>query len=125
VTADRGELAQARYALLSTYRKDGRAVQTPVWIVPLGDALGVWTLADSGKAKRIRRDPQVTVATCDLRGRNEGPAYPGRAELLGGAATEEVRRQIARKYGLPGRLVLLASRLRRGRAATLGIRITM
>jgi PPOX class probable F420-dependent enzyme len=118
-------LGTAKYALLTTYRRDGRAVPTPVWIVRVDDALAVWTVADSGKVKRIRREPRVTVATCDIRGNHPGPAYEGQAELLDAAAGERVRRAIAGKYGLVGRLSLLGSRLRRGRSGTLGIRIEL
>lgn len=117
------ELATARYALLTTYRRDGRPVATPVWIVRVDGALGVWTAADSGKVKRIRREPRVTLATCDVRGRGAGPAYPGRAELLDTAGTRAVERRVIAEYGWQARLVLLGSRLRRGRAGTVGIRI--
>ena len=120
-----GDLAAGNYVLLTTYRRDGRAVATAVWVARLEHALGVWTVADSGKVKRIRREPSATVAACDLRGNPSGPAYPARAEVLDAAGTEEVRRQIARKYGLLGRLSLLGSRLRRGTSGTVGIRVTL
>ena len=54
-------LAAEKYVLLTTFRKDGRAVPTPVWAVRDGDALAVWTVSDAGKVKRIRRDGRVTV----------------------------------------------------------------
>lgn len=119
------ELEAAKYALLTTYRRDGRGVETPVWIVRTGDNLAVWTVVSSGKVKRIRREPAVTLATCDIRGNHPGPAYPGRADLLDADGTAQVRRQIINKYGWSGQLVLLGSRLRRGQAGTIGIRITL
>ncbi|QSB17477.1 PPOX class F420-dependent oxidoreductase [Natronosporangium hydrolyticum] len=119
------ELAAAKYVLLTTYRRDGRAVATPVWIVPFDGALGVWTVADSGKVKRIRREPAVTVATCDIRGNQPGPAYPARAEVLPAAASDRVGRAVLAKYGLVGRLTMWGSRLRRGRAGTVGLRIQL
>lgn len=119
------DLAAGSYAQLTTYRRDGRVVPTPVWAVQLGDALGVWTVSDSGKVKRIRREPWVTVAACDMRGNRLGPAHHARAELLDTDDTAEIRRRIGRKYGLLGRLALLGSRLRRGTSGTVGIRITL
>lgn len=119
------EVQQATYVLLTTYRRDGRAVATPVWVVPLDGALGVWTARDSGKIKRVRRDSSVTVASCDARGRRVGEAYPARAQLLDADGTEEIRRRIADKYGITGRLAMFGSRLRRGRAGTVGVRITV
>jgi uncharacterized protein len=119
-------LAGETYVLLTTFRKDGRAVATPVWAVRDGDALAVWTVADSGKVKRIRRSGTVTVAPCDFRGNLRGEAVAGRATLTGSVAGDgRVRGLIARKYGLIGRISMLGSRIRRGRDGTVGIRITL
>ncbi|HZN75089.1 MAG TPA: PPOX class F420-dependent oxidoreductase [Micromonosporaceae bacterium] len=119
------ELAASKYALMTTFRKDGTAVATPVWIVPYGDALAVWSYVGAGKVKRVRRRAAVTLATCDLRGNNVGESYPGRARILDAVATEEVRRQIRKKYGISGRLTLWLSKVRRGDAGTVGIEITI
>jgi uncharacterized protein len=118
-------LAGSSYALVTTFRKDGRAVGTPVWIVPYQDGLGIWTVTTFGKVKRVRANPRVTVATCDYRGDNVGPAAEGRASILDDAGTEGVRAAIRRKYGLLGRMTLWGSRIRRGRRGTVGIRIEL
>jgi PPOX class probable F420-dependent enzyme len=118
-------LGAEQYVLLTTFRRDGRAVPTAVWAVRDGDALAIWTVADSGKVKRIRRDGGVTVAPCDVRGRPRGAAVAGHARLADPAATERVRGLLRRKYGLLGRLTLLGSRLRRGIDGTIGIRIVL
>ncbi|MDM4721925.1 PPOX class F420-dependent oxidoreductase [Micromonospora sp. WMMA1363] len=122
-TLDR--LATEKYILLTTFRKDGRAVPTPVWAVRDGEALAVWTVADSGKVKRIRRSGDVTVAPCDVRGRPHGLAVSGYATLSDVAGTRRVRGLIKQKYRLLGRLTLLGSRLRRGEQGTVGIRVTL
>ncbi|MCE7083096.1 PPOX class F420-dependent oxidoreductase [Streptomyces sp. ST2-7A] len=116
-------LGAGKYLLVTTFRRNGRAVPTPVWVVAGDDALFVWTVADSGKVKRLRNRADVLLAPCDVRGRPTGPAVPGRAELLDAAGSEHSRRLIARRYGLFGRLTLLGSRLRRGRSGTIGVRI--
>ncbi|MGC4807964.1 PPOX class F420-dependent oxidoreductase [Micromonospora sp. DT233] len=121
-TLDR--LGAEKYVLVTTFRKDGRAVATPVWAVRDGDALGVWTAAESGKVKRIRRSGEVTVAPCDMRGRPHGEAVPGHARICDPAETRHICELLKKKYGLLGRLSLLGSRLRRGEAARAGIRIT-
>ncbi|MFE9837545.1 PPOX class F420-dependent oxidoreductase [Streptomyces sp. NPDC005551] len=117
-------LAAGKYLLVTSYRKNGTGVSTPVWVVRDGDALGIWTAADTGKVKRIRNRPDVLAGPCDLRGHPTGAQLPATAEILDEAGTDRIRRLIARKYGLTGRLTLLGSRLRRGRDGTLGIRIT-
>ncbi|KUN38434.1 PPOX class F420-dependent oxidoreductase [Streptomyces longwoodensis] len=117
-------LGAGKYLLLTSYRKNGTAVATPVWVVRDGDALGVWTTADSWKVKRIRARPGVLVGPCDLRGHPTGDQTPATAEIVDAATVGRYRQLIARKYGLTGRLTLLGSRLRRGLDGTVGIRVT-
>ncbi|MFF3846727.1 PPOX class F420-dependent oxidoreductase [Streptomyces sp. NPDC002328] len=118
-------LAAGKYLLVTSYRKNGSTVATPVWVVRDGDALGVWTVTDSWKVKRIRARGDVLVGPCDVRGRPTGKQTEATAELCDAATTARYRKLIARKYGISGRLVLLGSRLRRGAAGTVGIRITL
>ncbi|MEY9871619.1 PPOX class probable F420-dependent enzyme [Streptacidiphilus sp. MAP12-33] len=93
-------LTRARYVSLTTYRKDGSPVATPVWHVVDGGRLYVWTEADSWKVKRLRRNPRAKVVVCDVRGR----IAPGAAEaegtgrLLDDEGREMVRRLLGRKY---------------------------
>ncbi|MFF7381487.1 PPOX class F420-dependent oxidoreductase [Streptomyces griseoluteus] len=117
-------LGSGKYLLVTSYRKDGSPVATPVWVVPDGDALGVWTAADSYKVKRIRRRADVLVGPCDMRGRPTGAPHPAHAEITDPATAARYRTLIARKYGIAGRLTLLGSRLRRGTEGTVGIRVT-
>ncbi|MEU2423324.1 PPOX class F420-dependent oxidoreductase [Streptomyces sp. NPDC007851] len=118
-------LGAGKYLLVTSYRKDGTPVPTPVWVVRDGDGLGVWTTTDSWKVKRIRRRADVQVGPCDLRGRPTGDPVPATAEIADAATTARYRDLIARKYGLTGRLTLLGSRLRRGLDGTVGIRVTL
>ncbi|MGC4894485.1 PPOX class F420-dependent oxidoreductase [Micromonospora sp. DT31] len=122
---DLDRLAAEKYILLTTFRKDGRAVPTPVWAVRDGDALAVWTVSDSGKVKRIRRDGRVTVAPCDVRGRPHGDAVPGHATICDPEYSRRMRGLLKQKYRLLGRLTLLGSRLRRGEQGTVGLRIVL
>ncbi|WP_327417419.1 PPOX class F420-dependent oxidoreductase [Streptomyces sp. NBC_01233] len=97
---DLEELGRARYVSLTTFRKDGTPVATPVWAVVDGGELYVWTRSDSWKVKRIRNDGRVTVTACDVRGRVvEGAAVrEGRAVLLDEAGLQRVRKLMSRKY---------------------------
>lgn len=118
-------LGSGKYLLVTSYRKDGTPVATPVWVIRDGDALGAWTAADSWKVKRIRRRADVLVGPCDLRGNPTGDQVPATAEIADTATTARYRTLIARKYGIVGRLTLLGSRLRRGLEGTVGIRVTL
>lgn len=118
-------LGAGKYLLITSYRKNGTPVPTPVWVVRDGDTLGVWTVADSWKVKRIRARADILVGPCDLRGNPTGDPVPATAEICDAGTTAHYRRLITRKYGITGRLTLLGSRLRRGLDGSVGIRVTL
>ena len=119
------QLGDEAYIAVTTFRRDGTPVSTPVWVAPDGEALLIWTVGASGKVKRIRRDGTVTVAPCTVRGVVKGEAVPGHATVLGPEGGRTARELIKRKYGLRGRLFVWMSVRRRGEDATVGVRITL
>jgi PPOX class probable F420-dependent enzyme len=70
-------LPEAKYFSLRSYKKDGSPVDTPVWFARVDDRYVVFTDGTSYKVKRIRRNPSVQVARCDMRGTILGPWIPG------------------------------------------------
>ncbi|MFI6658644.1 PPOX class F420-dependent oxidoreductase [Streptomyces sp. NPDC050523] len=118
-------LGAGKYVLITSYRKNGTSVATPVWVVRDGDTLGVWTAADSWKVKRIRARKDILIGPCDLRGHPTGTQVPAVAEIGDEETVARYRRLIVRKYGIVGRLSLFGSRLRRGLKGTVGIRVTL
>jgi PPOX class probable F420-dependent enzyme len=118
-------LGAGKYLLITSYRRNGTPVATPVWVVRDGDTLGAWTAADSWKVKRIRARGDVLVGPCDARGNPTGDQIPARAEITDASTVARYRELLARKYGILGRLTLLGSRLRRGPDGTVGIRVTL
>ncbi|MEU0374512.1 PPOX class F420-dependent oxidoreductase [Streptomyces sp. NPDC006283] len=94
------KFADAKYVSLTTFRKNGTGVATPVWFAVDGGELFVWTRSDSWKVKRLRNDSRVQVTVCDVRGRVEdgAPTAEGTARLLDAAGTGAVRKLLARKY---------------------------
>lgn len=117
------EIADGKYVSLTTFKKDGTPVATPLWGARDGDRLLVWTTADSWKVKRIKRNATVTVAPCSARGKVTGDAVDGVAELLDSAGTEKARAAISSKYGILGWLTVKGSSLRRGKSGTVGISV--
>jgi PPOX class probable F420-dependent enzyme len=108
------DLARQRYISLTTFRRDGSATSTPVWVVSDDSGrLLVWTHANTWKVKRIRRDPRVLVAPCDYRGRELGSRVEARARILGPEAEELVVALMRRKYGWQRRALELQARLQR------------
>jgi PPOX class probable F420-dependent enzyme len=99
-------LSASKYMLLTTFRRDGRAVATPVNVVAEADRVFFRTWDISGKAKRLRHTPTVEVAPCSFRGRSRGPGVQARAVLLDGEASEQAARMLANKHPvLHGRLI--------------------
>lgn len=119
------QAADADYVLLTTYKKDGTAVSSPLWAALDGDRLTMWTVTDSWKVKRIRRNPSVVVQACDMRGRKLfGEPVPGQAVILDADGSDRARRAIQKKYGILGWLTVKGSVLRRGAAGSVGLTIT-
>lgn len=118
------QLSSGKYVLLTTFRRDGRAVPTALWVVPDGSGLALWTVKDSGKVKRIRNNGRVTLAACDVRGTQKGEAVEAQARIGEPADRERVIASLRRKYGLIGWLTLFGSRLRRGADGTVAILVS-
>lgn len=91
--------ATARYLALTTHRADGSDVSTPVWFARQDDELMVQTEEGSGKVKRIRHDPAVTVAPCDARGHPLADAHPAVARILGPSEEPVAEAALSHKYG--------------------------
>jgi hypothetical protein len=117
VTTTFATLQAAKYIQLTTFRRDGRAVATPVWLAPDGDALLAFSEATAGKVKRIRNSGRVLVAPCDGRGRTKGPAIEAVATLTDEAGTDRVIAAIRRRYGWQARVLQWFGGLRRREAA--------
>lgn len=87
------------FMALTTFRKTGQPVATPVWFAQEGDYLYVTTQASAGKVKRIRNNAQVEVAPCDARGTLLGESTEGMARILAHDQANPAKRALAAKYG--------------------------
>ena len=101
------DLGSERYLSITTFKRDGTPVSTPVWVVAEGDGLLVWTGAKTWKAKRIRRDAHVQVAACSARGAVRGPSLDATATVL--EETANVERLLLAKYPVGYRLLRFAN----------------
>ena len=98
-----------KYIALTTFRKTGAPVATPVWFGEDGGKLYVMTRSDMGKTKRIRNNAKVRVAPCTIRGKVTGPEFPATARILSPAEHSHARLAINRKYWM-ARLPLIWAR---------------
>ena len=94
-------LAGSAYVSIESYRKNGQAIRAPVWIVSENGMLYCWTLANSGKVKRIRNNSRVRLAPCDAAGTLRGEPVAATARILDRPeATKAQARRMQAKYGI-------------------------
>ena len=109
-------LATAKYVQLTTFRRTGEGVPTPVWFAPSVDdptLFAVISVDNTGKTKRLAQTKRVELRACDMRGRvAEGtPTYAGTARVVrNSAGIGHARRSVVAKYGFPARLSDLVDR---------------
>ncbi len=99
-----------KYLSVTSFKRDGTGVATPVWFVAENGRLLVETDADSYKAKRIRHNASVTVALCTATGKLKGGPVRAHAEFLPESERTRVERLIGQKYRVDRVLVLPAYR---------------
>jgi len=97
-------LADEKYINLETYRKNGQGVRTPVWFVERdkddGSILYVRTSDDTGKYKRVRKNPLIQIAPCDMRGTVKGKWIKGEARIASEEEKLKAFKMLEKKYGL-------------------------
>jgi hypothetical protein len=86
------------YMNLTTFRKSGVAVPTPVWFAVDDGKLHVVTDGNSGKVKRIRNNPRVLVEPCTSQGKTLGPSAQGTARIFSRQDGARSRLALDRKY---------------------------
>jgi PPOX class probable F420-dependent enzyme len=103
-------LADVAYVQLTTFRRTGEPVRTPVWVAPAVDGSGrlvVITVDGNGKTKRLAHTPRVELRRCDVRGRvaDDAPTYRGAGVVVRDPAqVAAVRAAVVTKYGWPARV---------------------
>jgi len=97
---------KGKYLSLTTFKRDGTGVATPVWFVAEAGKILVVTDADSHKVRRIHRNPAVTVAECTASGRLRSSPVPARAQILPCHQAPRAGQLMARKYWLDRTVIL-------------------
>lgn len=92
------------YANLTTFRKNGQAVPTPIWFAQENGKLYIYTGAETGKVKRIRNNPQVQLAPSTRIGKPLGPTVDAVARILPPEEETTPQRALNQKYGWQKRL---------------------
>jgi uncharacterized protein len=117
------QFAGRKYLNLESYRRNGQGVRTPLWFVEDDGALYFYTVAHSYKVKRIRNNPRVRVAPCDMRGNVEGEWVAATARRLDAAESRHANELLNRKYGLAKRILNFFAKIRGHERAAFAIRL--
>ena len=112
-----------RYLNLESVKRDGTPVQTPVWFAEEQGVLYVYTLANAGKVKRIRRHPRIRIAPCTMRGTVTGRWVEADAAIVDATTAAHGHALLRHKYGWMKGLGDLYSRLRHRERVVIAIRV--
>src|SRR5215469_7853109 len=126
---DLAQFADSKYLSLETFRKTGAGVRTPVWFAeaPSSQAQAtfyVYTLPDSGQVKRIRNNPSIRIAPCNMRGDVRGEWVKSSRALVRRRRGWQGQELLVDKYGLAKRIGDFFSRLRGRTQCVLAIEVT-
>ena len=127
MSAERDAILKAQYVALTTYRRDGTPVVTPVWAAAEGDSLFIFSNPNAGKVKRVRNSSRVTVAPCTATGTITGAALPAEAFLLSDDQMSKVWSLLVKKYGITARLFVAYDAIRSlvGKIRAAGIEVRL
>ena len=117
------QFANQKYLSLETYKKDGTAVPTPLWFAQEGKVFYVYSLANAWKVKRIRNNPRVRIAPCDIRGNLTGEWVDAEARILDQAEADKPHRLLDKKYGWQKMIGNFMSKLRKRERTTMAIQV--
>ncbi|GAC66657.1 PPOX class F420-dependent oxidoreductase [Gordonia soli] len=88
-----------KYALLTTYKRNGDPVPSPVWFGRSDGRLYFTTEATSPKVARMRNNPHVRIAPCAVNGKPLGSPAEGTARVLPPDEIAAAESVIAANYG--------------------------
>jgi PPOX class probable F420-dependent enzyme len=110
--SDRTAVLTAQYVALTTYRRDGTPVTTPVWAAAEGESLYLFSNANAGKVKRLRNSSRAAIAPCTATGKVTGAQLPAEAFNLASDQMPKVWKLLTKKYGMAVRLFIAYDRAR-------------
>jgi PPOX class probable F420-dependent enzyme len=107
------ELEKEEYISLTTYRKTGVAVSSPVWFALEDNKIYVLSLIRAGKLKRLKNNPNVLITPCDYAGKTHGESIKGTAIVHEAESDmgKYANKTLSRKYGFLKRVYDLFHRV--------------
>mgnify|MGYP003906813121 CR=1 FL=1 len=117
------DLSKFKYITIETFRKNGAGVRTPIWFIIYQGLIYFRTDVNSGKVKRIRNNPHVRIAPCDIRGNLKGNWFDGKVKFADSAESSITYSMIDKKYGFITTLIRIFNKIRRTNPVVIAISI--
>jgi PPOX class probable F420-dependent enzyme len=125
VTNALAQFQKKNYLSIESYRKSGEPVRTPVWFVEDGGSLFVRTGPNSGKVKRLKRNPNLKVVPCSMGGAPQGTWAPATFEIVSDEQQAgKINSLFNKKYGLQKAILELFEGANRNESVTLKLQLT-
>lgn len=105
MSIDYDQFNNSKYVNLETYRKNGIAVQTPVWFIMKDKTFFVVTRSNTGKIKRLRNNASVRIIPCDFRGNIKGKWENGIVEFIAPSEYPKILKLRDKKYGILSKII--------------------
>lgn len=117
------DLSKFKYIAIETFRKNGAGVRTPIWFIIYRGLIYFRTDVNSGKVKRIRNNPHVRIAPCDIRGNLKGNWFDGKVKFADSTESSITYSMIDRKYGFITTLIRIFNKIRRTNPVVIAVSI--
>jgi uncharacterized protein len=106
-------LSTHKYIALENFRKNGKAVRTPVWFILSEGSIYIRTDEKSGKIKRLRNDPRARIVPCNFLGHPSGEWIHGILVQASASESQLADRLLDKKYGFQAKLVKVLYKIKR------------
>ncbi len=117
------DLSKFKYIAIETFRKNGAGVRTPIWFIIYRGLIYFRTDVNSGKVKRIRNNPHVRIAPCDIRGNLKGNWFDGKVKFADSTESSITYSMIDKKYGFITTLIRIFNKIRRTNPVVIAVSI--
>ena len=117
------QFSNQKYINLETYRKNGQAVQTPVWFVIIDGSIYIRTDSNSGKIKRARNNTHVRITPCTARGKPKGEWVNGEIRIASSSESQRADHLLKQKYGLQSKIIRMYNKIRKTEPIIMSIQI--